>query len=156
MCCIVPEQTPPPPPPQPPVPAKAPLVEDRLDIEAAWTFWESIVMKDGVLDLEQVKRELTDWYFVMGEVGKVYDWVTGGLLSKVTYPAQTVIDAAEENLQRERDDAVTVALTGLMALVEEQAKDQALWSVPVMGRQPISEAYLQDELRKLHTAIQTL
>lgn len=113
-------------------------------------------MKRGKLNLEQVKKELTDWYYVMGEVSKVYDWVTGGLLSKVMYPAQSVIDAAEDNLQRERDDAVEDAVTGLKALVEGQANDAALWSVPAVNSQPIAEAYLQQELRKLHAAIEAL
>lgn len=37
----------------------------------------------------------------------------------------------------------------VLALVDEQAKDEALWCIP----EYISEAYIQQELRKLHEAI---
>lgn len=42
----------------------------------------------------------------------------------------------------------------LQALVNEQAEDEALWSVPAIGKQSIGEAYLQQELRRLHAAIE--
>lgn len=37
--------------------------------------------------------------------------------------------------------------------VDRQAEDEGLWSVP-FGLQPITEAYLQQELRRLHTVIE--
>lgn len=39
-------------------------------------------------------------------------------------------------------------------IVEEQAEDEALWSIPWDRLQPIGEAYLQQELRRLHAAIE--
>jgi len=42
----------------------------------------------------------------------------------------------------------------LKFLVETQAEDEGLWSVPAEGTQRIAEAYLQQELRKLHAAIE--
>lgn len=39
-------------------------------------------------------------------------------------------------------------------LVAEQAKDEVLWSLPVFTKQGITEAYLQQELRKLHELIE--
>ncbi len=40
-------------------------------------------------------------------------------------------------------------------IVDEQAEDEALWAVPVFkGTQSITEAYLQQELRRLHAAIE--
>jgi hypothetical protein len=49
-----------------------------------------------------------------------------------------------------------MTLKELRALVDEQAKDEALWAVYIDRLQPISEAYLQQELRKLHAAIEEL
>jgi len=42
----------------------------------------------------------------------------------------------------------------IKALVAQQAEDEGLWSVPVFGLQSIGEAYLQRELRKLHSLIE--
>lgn len=41
-------------------------------------------------------------------------------------------------------------------LVDEQAKDEVLWSLYPFGEQPIAEAYLQQELRRLHALIENL
>lgn len=48
----------------------------------------------------------------------------------------------------------TSALAALRALVVEQAEDEGLWAVHLLGTQPITEAYLQQELRKLHDAVE--
>jgi hypothetical protein len=42
----------------------------------------------------------------------------------------------------------------LRAIVDEQAEDEGLWGVNLDGSQNIVEAYLQQELRRLHTAIE--
>jgi len=41
-------------------------------------------------------KELSDFSIVMEEVPKVYEYITGGLLSKITYPAETIIVELEE------------------------------------------------------------
>lgn len=43
-------------------------------------------------------------------------------------------------------------ILGLRSIVEEQAEDEGLW----FDAKLISEAYLQQELRKLHTACEAL
>lgn len=53
-------------------------------------------------------------------------------------------ETAKESLKRIRD------------LVDEQAEDEALWAVYPFGEQPIAEAYLQQELRRLHALIEEL
>jgi hypothetical protein len=42
----------------------------------------------------------------------------------------------------------------VVALVDEQADDEALWSLNLDGTQSIVEAYHQQELRRLHAAIE--
>lgn len=45
-------------------------------------------------------------------------------------------------------------LADIRALVDEQAEDEALWALNLDGTLPISEAYLQQELRRLHSLIE--
>lgn len=46
------------------------------------------------------------------------------------------------------------SLDALRRVVNEQAEDEALWAVYPFGQQPIAEAYLQQELRRLHAAVE--
>jgi hypothetical protein len=45
-------------------------------------------------------------------------------------------------------------LEAIKLMVESQAKNDGLWSVPIGGLQPIVEAYLQQELRRLHECVE--
>jgi hypothetical protein len=71
------------------------------DVEKDWIeFWLPIVSgDDGEPDIEKIKRELADFHFVMKEVSKVYCHITGGLLSKVNYRAETVIEHADRHYE---------------------------------------------------------
>jgi hypothetical protein len=71
--------------------------------------WKRLVETDGKLDLDKVARELSDYHGVLKEVPKVYDHVTGGLLSKPNYHARGVISAADDHLNRMVDEAVKEA-----------------------------------------------
>lgn len=65
---------------------------------------------------------------------------------------------------RERDKALAAlaslreggsdAWAEVSALVDEQAEDEGLWGIHPFGQQPITEAYLQQELRRLHAAVE--
>lgn len=71
------------------------------EVEQVWTeFWTPLLYANGVLDLEQVKRELYDFRMAMKEVSLVYDHITGGKFSKVTTPAQHVISATSEHYKK--------------------------------------------------------
>ena len=59
-------------------------------------FWKDIIYKDGKIDEEQVMKELEDYSFLMEQAGIVYCEVTGGLLSKVSYNAKTIIAEFQE------------------------------------------------------------
>lgn len=45
-------------------------------------------------------------------------------------------------------------LLAIRAVVDRQAEDEGLWSLPLSGSQPIMEAYLQQELRHLHKVVE--
>ena len=66
--------------------------------EKTWRdFWEPVVSgSDGMLDLDKIKRELYDYRILLTNASKVYDHVTGGLLSKTNYDASVVITAADD------------------------------------------------------------
>lgn len=63
--------------------------------------------------------------------------------------ALTAVNSLTARLAQAKD-----ALQEIRQLVDEQAKDDALWSVYLDGSQPIGEAYLQQELRQLHELIE--
>lgn len=65
----------------------------NYDVERVYQdFWKEIICdKDGKVDIEQVKKELCDYYKMLQEVPKVYSEVTGGVLGKPLYDAETVL-----------------------------------------------------------------
>jgi hypothetical protein len=63
-------------------------------------FWKPIICnEDGSINMEQLKKELADFSFVMREVPKVYCHITGNRLSKVNYRAETVIAEADQHYE---------------------------------------------------------
>lgn len=72
------------------------------DIEENWeSFWKGIVCNpDGSINQEKVKKELYDFSYIMDQVPKVYCHITGDILSKLMYPAETVISVADEHFQK--------------------------------------------------------
>lgn len=52
-----------------------------------------------------------------------------------------------------REDLVA-NLREIRQVVDRQADEEGLWSVPLMNEQPIAEAFLQQELRHLHKVIE--
>lgn len=71
---------------------------NRYDVEQVYQeFWKDIICDaDGNIDVEQIKKELCDFYKMIQEVPKVYCEVTGGMLSKCLYDAETVLDYFRE------------------------------------------------------------
>lgn len=63
------------------------------DVEQVYEdFWQEIICdSDGNIDVEQVKKELCDYYIMLQEVPKVYCEITDGMLSKPLYDAETVL-----------------------------------------------------------------
>jgi hypothetical protein len=75
------------------------------EVEKVWReFWREIVTRGGRLDVEQIKKELFDFHIAMQNVPRVYSEVTGGQLSKITYPADVVIREARAHYERCLED----------------------------------------------------
>lgn len=80
--------------PTPPAQPQEPVSDD---VEKVWReHWQDIVAPNGVIDVAQVKKELSDYAFLLDQVPKVYMHVTGGKLSKTNYTAQTVISESDD------------------------------------------------------------
>ena len=98
------------------IPAEG-MVEDQVDseVEDNWReFWMPIVAPNGVVNIQQVKRELFDFSVVMRNVSEVYDELTGGMISKPNTRSSAVIAAHNDYLERcrEDNDAIPDAPTG--------------------------------------------
>jgi hypothetical protein len=74
---------------------------EKKSVEEIWeSFWKPIVTTpDGQINLDQLKKELADFSFVMDEVPKVYCHITGSRMSYITYYAEDVIRVADDYAQ---------------------------------------------------------
>lgn len=68
-------------------------------------FWKDIILDDEKTPSQHIKDELHDYKIMLKNVPIVYDNVTGGLLSKPLYEAEVVVDAFNDHVTRERDEA---------------------------------------------------
>ena len=69
-------------------------------------FWKDIIEEDGVVNMDQVKRELSDFSKIIGNVGKVYDHVTCGQVSKPLTDSDVVIALHDDIRTKDIDDAL--------------------------------------------------
>lgn len=83
--------------------------------EDARTFWASIIAPNGVLDEEQVHNELHDYWHMLQEVPRVYEYITCGRMSKPLYYAHDVLSVADECTEKFIREAVTEALQRVKA-----------------------------------------
>jgi hypothetical protein len=77
--------------------------ERRLEADE---FWAKLVYPEGATP-EQIRAELQDFHFIMGECAKVYMHVTGGRISKPNTYAFEVISVADERVQDAVDEAMS-------------------------------------------------
>lgn len=71
-------------------------------------FWRDIVEDEetGELNLDQVQRELSDYYSAMELVPRAYAEVTGGTLSKLLTAPDAIAEYAERNYYIWAADAI--------------------------------------------------
>lgn len=74
-------------------------------------FWLPIIKETNAtpilgMNLEQIKRELSDWYHAMHEVAKVYCHITNNKMSKPNYIAEEVIFEYERTREKEIEEAI--------------------------------------------------
>jgi hypothetical protein len=72
---------------------------DRDHMTEYRQFWQDLVETDGVLDLDKVALELSDYSFVMDQVAVVYCEITDSRMSKPNYFARDVIAEADARIE---------------------------------------------------------
>ena len=76
------------------------MTSEKTPDEIFEEFWKPIICnEDGSINMEQLKKELADFSFIMEQVSKVYCHITDYRLSKVNYRAETVIAAADRRYE---------------------------------------------------------
>lgn len=121
--------------------------EGATPVEEIWeSFWKPIVSnEDGTINIEQVKKELADFSFVMEQVPKVYCHITGDMMSKVMYRADDVIRMADDHFNEQLKEALKDELeesgvneTELQAASQPPAVKGAVW-VKAVDYRPVKE-----------------
>jgi hypothetical protein len=64
-------------------------------------YWKPLFGFFGLLNFNQVKKELSDYLIVIENVPHVYMEITGGTLSYITYESKTVIQEYEKYIERD-------------------------------------------------------
>ena len=86
--------------------------------------WEDLVCNpDGTLNMDAVQRELADYYFMLQEVPKVYDHVTGGAVSKPNTYAFEVNLVADEHYQKSIEGIIRDDLTNSLKWANQSPVD---------------------------------
>lgn len=89
-----------------PAPRRAdPVIGAQCD--AALDRFRQVVTPELVLEvIEAHDKDLEDMAFVIHQIAKVYEHVTGGQLSKPTYYAETVIAVADDHYTQQLEEAL--------------------------------------------------
>lgn len=70
------------------------------DWDSEWeNHWKKFLITKGKFNEQKIKNEMHDLVFCYTQVGKVYQELTGGLLSKHNYYADTIITKYEEEIE---------------------------------------------------------
>jgi hypothetical protein len=91
---------------------EADSIEDKVEQEWQDT-WQNILYNDGVLDLQQLKRELFDAAMIVREVNKVYCELTEHQLSKPNTSADAVIRMVNRSHERDKAQSMVDELEAL-------------------------------------------
>jgi len=69
-------------------------------------FWKEIVETDGVMDIDKVKRELSDFSKLIENIPLVYDHITNGQVSKPLTDPNVVIALHDDIRTKDIDEAI--------------------------------------------------
>ena len=75
-------------------------MRNRKSTKEIWDYWsEFILNEDGSVNIDKLKNELSDLDFIADQIGTVYCEITGGMLSKPFYYAETIISEYHKQLE---------------------------------------------------------
>ncbi len=104
-------------------------IEDQAHRKHLSEFWGTILIDNkGNLSLEDLCKELSNYYDMIDRIRLITCHVTRGMLSKSNYPAETVNNMADEMYMSNHKEYVEEFLTEFFAsgepLTLEEAKKQ--------------------------------
>lgn len=78
------------------------MAEKNYDPQHQWdTFWKKLCTdKDGNVDLEQIKKELSDYKFVIDNAPAVYSEASGNKTANIMVHENTMISLIYENIDK--------------------------------------------------------
>ena len=77
------------------------------DVEKCWKeTWEEILIKNGVLDMEQLKKELSDFSDLIHRHTQLVSHITHGRMSYATYTVGTILQVMKEVAEEERENQI--------------------------------------------------
>lgn len=91
-----------------------------FDWNKKWEYWKPLLQTNGDWDEEKIKNEMHDLVFVLDQVGKIYIELTGGLLSKPMYYAETILQQNEQRIQDAYDEGYRDAESDLSSQTKEK------------------------------------
>lgn len=81
-------------------------LDPQVDLEFD-SVWRDIVQPHGIVDLDQIKKELFDYSRLMRDVSVAYDGVTMGRISKPNTDPSEVIAEVEARIERECENTMS-------------------------------------------------
>lgn len=99
----------------------------KRDVEKDWEFWKEIVTNpDGSINVEQVKKELSDLSILIEHTTCIYEHVTNGLISNPMTLWQAVARVSDDiNIKFVEEE--TTALDERILELEEMIEKKNRW-----------------------------
>lgn len=72
----------------------------KFNFKEHWDIWEPLLKTNGKWDEKKIKAEMHDLLFIFSQVSEVYSTLTGGLLGKTTYYADTIIGLHNDEVNK--------------------------------------------------------
>lgn len=85
-----------------------------------WKYWKPFLQTKGKWSERKIRNEMSDLVFVYEQVAKVYVAVTGGMLSKPMYYAESIITAHEDAIQAAVEDFKDTMLDDIKDMSKEE------------------------------------
>lgn len=125
----------------------------RINERVAASFWAQLGFETTVDDAA-VKRELTDYHFLLDQLPRIYMHVTGGRLSKTNYLAETIIYAHDDHVsslvREELADAMVEVLRMALSRIDEAELDEAVIKA---ASEALGDAYDAGRVDKIIRAV---
>lgn len=86
--------------------------------------WLPLLKTNGEFDAQKIENEFRDLLFVAAQVSEIYDVLSGGLVSKPMYYADTIISLHNDEVQKAYDNGYEDALEDYDILVMEKALEE--------------------------------